>query len=101
MSYFGTDPGDMTPDEMYGRDQADGVIVNDGPCRGCHVDVGTIDTEIMDEEGACVFGCGGKVDADFRVCRKCQDNSANEWECPVCGTMYADWSGQWEKRDAA
>lgn len=101
MSYMGIDPGDLTPDEMWGRDeQADGFLpVKVMPCPGCHAHHdGTLDTEIMDEEGACVLGCGRKIRSrEDGMCSHCGDHSANEWECPRCGTTYADWSGQWEK----
>lgn len=107
MSYMGVDPGDLRPDEMYGDSQADGLaplkgtLVRAMPCYGCHGDDQQLDTEIMSEEGSCVFGCGRRVDRDTRMCAHCNDHSANEWECPVCGTNYSDWSGQWEQHDAA
>lgn len=98
MSFVERDPGDLTLDEMYGH-QADGAAtaVWKAPCPECRNFDGSINPEIMEIEGACTFGCGRTVDRDTRMCEKCGDHSANEWECPRCGTQYNDWSGQWEK----
>lgn len=95
MSGFAhVDPANVTPDELH---DGAALIVNPDLCRECHTEDGELDTEIMGEEGACVFGCGAKVRHDTRMCHTCRDHSANTWECPRCGTQYHDWSGQWEK----
>lgn len=49
-----------------------------------------------DEEGACTFGCGHRIDRDGMMCPSCKDHSANEYECEECGTVWGDWSGYWE-----
>lgn len=98
MSYFGTDPGDLTPSEMYGH-EPHGEIVKAMPCPACQERDGSPDQELIGEmEGiGCVFGCGALVDTDCRLCRDCQDHSANHVECDRCGRAYEDWSGTWEE----
>lgn len=103
MSIYAQDPGDLSIDQMYGHDQADGdrgtLVAQPWPCPDCHYEDGTLDTETMDMEGACVFGCGRKIRSrEGGMCSHCKDHSANEWECPRCGVTYGDWSGQWEKK---
>ncbi len=62
-------------------------------CPTCHAEDGDLNTETMDREGACTFGCGHRVDPDTKVCTACADHSANAYECETCGVRYEDWNG--------
>jgi hypothetical protein len=95
MSSFTTDPGDLSPDEMYDTGKYRGTLVKRMPCPGCKHQDGSLNTEWMDEEGTCTFGCGHRVDADLKYCGHCHDHSANSVECEYCGCRYEKWDHAW------
>ena len=69
------------------------------PCRTCQHEDGSLNTEYLDENGACVFGCGAKIDNDMKMCGTCRDHSANAVECETCGAQYEQWGNDnaWER----
>lgn len=92
MSYFGTDPGDLTPEDMYGTSRTTETHV----CGQCTVPNGTIDIEWADENHTgCLFGCGSNVDPDTGICPHCHDHSANRVVCESCDRAYEHWTEQW------
>jgi len=76
------------------------TVDNVQPCPTCRLPDGQFDTDYLREHGMCVT-CGSAVipwgEGGAGFCSRCKDHSANEHECPDCGTRYADWAeGVWE-----
>jgi len=68
-------------------------------CSTCRNPDGTLNVDLMEDEGSCTFGCGVKVDTDYGICPRCKDHSENVYECEDCGRIYSrgfDPSGVWE-----
>lgn len=57
------------------------------------------DTDLMDEEGTCVFGCGTAVDTDMWMCPRCHEHSGNRFECEDCGAAWENWGQGWRRAD--
>lgn len=93
MSHYGLDPADYRAGELA-EPMPDLRLL---PCAGCRVVDGSLDTERMDQDGRCTFGCGRIVDEDRKYCPTCRDHSANCYECDECGTRYEKWGDAWEE----
>jgi len=64
-------------------------------CSTCQNPDGSPNLDELDEHGSCAFGCGLYINSDDDYCPRCEDHSANEYECEDCGSRYDKWSGQW------
>jgi predicted amidophosphoribosyltransferase len=66
-------------------------------CKTCCNPDGTLNTDYLEDNASCCFGCNHKVDKDYRVCPECKDHSHNVVECEECHAEYDDvLDGLWE-----
>ncbi len=82
-------------DHQFAGDPSEMSRLDPHACHTCQEPDGTPNTDYLNENGQCTFGCGRVVDRDTGVCEHCQDHSCNEVECEECGRLWQRW-GTWE-----
>lgn len=64
-------------------------------CLECHNPDGSLNTDLMGDEGLCTLCGRTQVDSDTGFCPSCHEHSANRYECTTCGLQYEKWD-KWE-----
>lgn len=62
--------------------------MKENTCKTCQNPDGSPNTDLLSDEGSCVFGCNRHVDTDTGFCPECKDHSTNVYECEDCGKVW-------------